>query len=65
MSGGGATPPSKAAFEASFVGKEFEIDDATAQVRNDDGTARKWAAGDKIPADKKAATRCSSRTGRR
>jgi hypothetical protein len=51
---GGAAQPSKAAFEASFVGKEFEIDDAAAQVRGDDGTARKWAAGDKIPADKKA-----------
>ena len=50
--GGGA--PSKTPFQASFVGKEFEIDDADAQVRNDDGTARTWAAGDTIPAGKKA-----------
>jgi hypothetical protein len=50
---GGAAPQGKAAFQASFLGKEFEIDDAAAQVRNEDGTARRYAAGDTIPADKK------------
>lgn len=52
--GSGGTSPSKTGFQASFVGKEFEIDDAAAQVRNEDGTARKYAAGDTMPADKKA-----------
>jgi hypothetical protein len=47
-------PAPKAAFQASYVGKEFEIDDAAAQVRNEDGTPRMWASGDAIPADKKA-----------
>jgi hypothetical protein len=45
---------SRTPFQASFVGKEFEIDDAAAQVRNEDGTARRYAAGDTIPAGKKA-----------
>lgn len=52
--GGGTTAPSKAPFQASFVGKEFEIDDAAAQVRNEDGTPRRYAAGDTIPDDKLA-----------
>jgi hypothetical protein len=52
--GGAGAPAAKAPFQASYVGKEFEIDDAAAQVRQDDGTPRKWAAGDTIPADKKA-----------
>ncbi len=52
--GGGGAAPSKTPFQASFVGKEFEIDDAAAQVRNEDGTARRYAAGDTIPADKLA-----------
>lgn len=51
---GGGAAPSRAPFQASFVGKEFEIDDAAAQVRNEDGTARRYAAGDTIPAGKKA-----------
>ena len=46
---GGKTP-----FQASFAGKEFEIDDAAAQVRNEDGTARRYAAGDTLPAGRKA-----------
>lgn len=51
---GGGAPPSRTPFQASFVGKEFEIDDPAAQVRNEDGTARRYAAGDTIPAGKKA-----------
>ena len=51
---GEGASPSRAPFQASFVGKEFEIDDAAAQVRNEDGTARRYAAGDTIPAGKKA-----------
>ena len=51
---GGGSAPSKAPFQASYVGKEFEIDDPAAQVRNEDGTARRYAAGDTIPAGKKA-----------
>ncbi|HEY5848653.1 MAG TPA: hypothetical protein VIT42_17860, partial [Microlunatus sp.] len=50
----GGGPPGKTPFQASFVGKEFEIDDAYAQVRHEDGTARRYAAGDTIPAGKKA-----------
>jgi D-alanyl-D-alanine carboxypeptidase len=51
---GGGSAPSRAPFQASYVGKEFEIDDPAAQVRNEDGTARRYAAGDTIPAGKKA-----------
>jgi hypothetical protein len=40
-------------FTGSYVGKEFEIDDADARVRNDDGSVRTWAAGEAIPAGSK------------
>ena len=53
VGGAASTPPAKAAFQASYIGKEFEIDDAAAQVRNDDGTPRKYATSDTIPAGKK------------
>jgi hypothetical protein len=35
------------------VGKEFEIDDVDARVRNEDGTARTWASGEALPEGKK------------
>jgi len=40
-------------FLASYVGKEFEIDEADAKVRNEDGTPRTWSTGEAIPEGKK------------
>ena len=40
-------------FTGSYVGKEFEVDDADARVRKNDGSPRTWAAGEAIPAGAK------------
>ncbi|HEY5979814.1 MAG TPA: M15 family metallopeptidase [Microlunatus sp.] len=50
----GGAAPSRTPFQASYVGKDFVIDDAAAQVRNEDGTPRTYAATDTIPAGKVA-----------